>query len=76
MSETPNVISPRDLAVALIASAIADMRRRIDDHVDHTRNPGSLYHSRIRVYLEQTAFELRRAAIYLEENPMGPDEDG
>lgn len=69
----PNELTPRDVAVALIADAIHDVRERIDHHQRYTRNPGGYYHSRIRVFLEQVAVELRRGAVYLEEHDMSED---
>lgn len=73
MTDDANDLSPRDVAVALIAESIADVRAKIDAHVKYTRNPDSYYHSRIRVFLEQCAVELRRAAIYLETTDQSED---
>jgi hypothetical protein len=71
--QVPNELTPRDVAVALIAEKIAELRKQIEAHQKYTRNPGSYYHSRIRVFLEQCAVELRRAAIFLETTDQSED---
>lgn len=71
--EVVNELTPRMVAVELIAEKIADVRARIDAHNKYTRNPDSYFHSRIRVFLEQCAVELRRAAIFLETTDQSED---
>jgi hypothetical protein len=71
--EAGNELIPRELAVALIAREIADVRARIDAHDAYSPDPGSYVHSRIRVFLEQVAVELRRAAAHIQETDMADD---
>jgi hypothetical protein len=66
MTDTPNRITPAQLAVALIQREVADVRRRIAEHLEH-RNADDPYNSQIRVFLERTAELLKAAAAALQE---------
>lgn len=67
MTDTPNAITPRQLAVALIQHQIADNRARIAEHIAH-RRADDLFNSQVRVFLERTGELLRDAAGYLQDH--------
>lgn len=67
MSATPNVITPRQLAVSLIQHEAEDVRQRISDHVDH-RNADDVFNSQVRVFLERTLEMLKDAAQHLQDH--------
>jgi hypothetical protein len=75
MSETPNVLTPRQLAVAFIAERIRDVRATIDAHQAETDDPANIFRSQIRVFLEQVAVELRRAARHIEDVDSADEDD-
>lgn len=66
MTDSPNVLSPRQLAVAVISEQITTISSRIDAHRQHQRDGDALFHSQIIVFLEQMRHELKRAAHFLE----------
>lgn len=65
--EPANVITPRQLAIALIEHEVADVRNRITEHI-RERNHDDTYNSQIRVFLERTAELLRDAAQLLQDH--------
>lgn len=67
MTNTPNVITPRQLAVSLIQHEVEDVRRRIAEHLAH-RNHDDLFNSQLRVFLERTAELLKDAAQHLQDH--------
>lgn len=71
MTDTPNAITPRQLAVSLIQHEVEDVRRRIAEHIAH-RNADDLFNSQLRVFLERTAELLKDAAQKLQD---AADED-
>jgi hypothetical protein len=72
--ESPNVITPRQMAVAVISEKIADVRARIDAHRRYER-ADNLFNSQAIVFLEQVAFELQRAARHVELTDDADDEE-
>lgn len=74
--ESPNVLTPRQLAVAFIAERIRDVRSTIDAHNAEVTDATDLFDSQITVYLEQVAFELRRAALHIKLHDAADEDDG
>ena len=64
--QQPNVLTPRQLAVAYLAERQQEVRRAIVEHRAEHPDPQPYFQSQIRVFLEQVAWELGRAAHYLE----------
>lgn len=72
--EAPNVITPRQAAVAAICEEIDAISERLDAHRRNERDPHSLFHSQIDVFLEEVRHELVRAATFLEFHDDPDDE--
>lgn len=70
--DTPNAITPRLAAVALLHEAVQRAEERAEHHERHSPDLSDYTQSRIRVFLRQTAVELRLAARLLVEHPDPP----
>ena len=73
MTDTPNVLTPRQLAVAMISEKLDDIDDRIGAHRRWQRED-NLFNSQVVVFLEQVAVELRRAARHIELVDAADDE--
>lgn len=72
MSESPNQITPRHLAVLLILREVREVQERIDDN-QRDVNPTDLFRSQIFVHLQRTRELLLLAVAQLEAH-AGDDE--
>jgi len=71
--EFANAITPRQFAVLLMLREISELKKRLSDAEFHA-DPGELFRSRIRVWLEQSIVELERAAAWLRDHDEADDE--